>query len=99
MKKYNRTIVLSILLYVVLAGVSGYIIKNTSTMQGRQYRVEINQVMKQLEHQPMVENLDMTQYEYIKEVAFLKADTIDKKSIEFFYAMENKQESKIQPLY
>ncbi|MEG0276144.1 MAG: sensor histidine kinase, partial [Coprobacillus sp.] len=98
MKNYNRMIILSVILYIVIAGISGYFILNSDTKNNYAYRIESQRIMAELTDVSSIDNIDIHQYEYIQDVEFLNK-TDDKNKIESFYAENHNSKMQIIPFY
>ena len=83
MKKFNGIIVAVIFMYVFLA--TGLFLANRQGMakESMQYKVEIHEVMRQLEQGVEAAALPMSEYQFLQEVTFL--DKENEGNIATFY--------------
>lgn len=98
MKKYNYLIVCSIFFYLVLAVSTGFLLKGQQEESGQFYKVEINRIMAEINLPEDIENLDLTLYGAVKEVAYLSALETDRDVILDFYDGVNGGKSMVVPL-
>ena len=100
MKKYNRLIAISVILYLLAAAVVGYGIYQTKDRRGKAYKVEINRLYNSLSKGGPVDKLDLRACEYIQKVAFLAAgDLYQEESVLEFYGESNQTRTEVRPLY
>lgn len=98
MRKYNRLLALSVILYVVLAVSSGYILLKAETANSKEYKVEINRIRVSLSREKDLDKLDLRGYQYVKKVTFLAADA-SRQAYEDFYQERGRYQIVIMPDY
>lgn len=97
MKKYNRFLLVSIVLYLIIAFGAGRWVLRDTYKQIHAYRVEVNHLLSGL---TTVEQLyDLDQYTYLKEASFLPKEITDEDTIKLFFQEENTYEISIHPWY
>lgn len=97
MKKINGIILMVILIYVSLA--AGFFLsgRQEMTKESMEYKVEIHDVMRQLEQGVEAAVLDMSEYQFLQEVTFLYKK--DEGNIATFYVNKNGVHTSISPMY
>ncbi|MEG0592024.1 MAG: HAMP domain-containing sensor histidine kinase [Coprobacillus sp.] len=98
MKNYNKIITLSIVIYIVIAYISGNIILNMDTKGNQAYRVESQRIMGELKDISSIDKVNLKEYEYIQEIEFLNK-TNDKNQIQSFYSDNHNGKMQILPFY
>lgn len=99
MKKYNGLIVISVVIYCVLAFLSGNAILSMENTKNHAYRIESYRIMEQLKTPADINGLNMNNYQYIQEVEFLSADINNQSSVQQFFAEDNNHQIQIIPFY
>ena len=100
MKKYNRLIVIFVILYCFMALLAFFVIANGHKSREQYHKVEINRLMKKIaEEKEIDENIDCSQYQTIKHIAFLQLAETKRERIEEFYGGRNGLNSAVIPLY
>lgn len=99
MKKYNRLIVLVLVVYAVAAIVIGAGAYKMITEQKKDYKVEINRIYSSLSEGVPLDKLSLRSEEYIKDVQFLSVYEKSEERIRSFYQGENHLELEIKPLF
>lgn len=96
MKRFNGIIVAVMLIYVSLAVMFLVVSRQETGKESMEYKVEIHEVMRQLEQGAEVAALDMSEYQFLQEVTFL--DNNDEGNISTFYVNKNGVHTCIKPL-
>ncbi len=100
MKKFNYLIVLSVVVWMVLAIGTGIGTKHTAMQKNSEYKVEINRLYHSLSGELKPDKLDLRGYKYVKKVTCLGADELEQISrTEAFYESDNRYEMEIRPVY
>lgn len=99
MKKYNRIIIVSLLLYVMIATFVAIVLSNIDTKRNKENRIEINEFMSALSFDSEIEKMDIDPYQYIQAVSFIPANNIAKQDNISFFQEQNKNSISIQPWY
>lgn len=94
MKKYDQAIVISLLIYIVIATASAFLMKQEKEEQNAFYKVEINRIMNELETTGECD-LQEKKYNYIKEVDVLSMDA-NVNQVEEFLAEDSKYNTQIR---
>ena len=96
MKKFNGIIIAVVMVYIGLAGL--LLIGNRQGQNGETmvYKVEIHEVMRQLEQGAEVAALDMSEYQFLQEVTY--CDMENEGNIATFYVDKNGVHTCIKPL-
>lgn len=71
MKKYNRLLVCSVLLYVFIAVLAWYGISSITDKKEKYYKIEINRIYNSLSGEESLDKLSLDSYEYVKKVTWL----------------------------
>lgn len=96
MKRFNGIIILVVLVYI---GLAGLLLAGNRQEQGNEnmaYKVEIHEVMRQLEQGAEVAALDLSEYRFLQDVMFLPVG--NEINIAEFYDGKNGVHSCIKPL-
>lgn len=96
MKKYNVLMIAVALVYMSLAALFWITTQQEQKKESMQYKVEIREVMRQLEQGAEVAALDVSEYQFLKDVTFLDAE--DEGNVATFYVNKNGAHSSIKPL-
>lgn len=96
MKKYNVLMIAVALVYMSLAALFWITTQQEQKKESMQYKVEIREVMRQLEQGAEVAALDVSEYQFLKDVTFLDAE--DEGNVATFYVNKNGVHSSIKPL-
>lgn len=99
MKKYNRIIVLSLALYLLLAVLLHNFFINMQDDYDHSYRVESNMIMSQLSDYNQIEDFDLSDYEYIKSLEFISYYQTNQDELDEFYLESNTDEMMILPFF
>lgn len=100
MKKFNYLMVITVIVYILLAGGIWLAFHNPNVSKDREYLVEINRLMHVYERDGKYESLNLSGYPDIHATAFLsKKDAINQKMAESFYQPPTESDVYIQPLY
>lgn len=97
MKKFNGIIIAVVLIYVSLAVIFLLVSRQEDTKESMEYKVEIHEVMRQLEQGMEVAALNMSGYQFLQEVTFI--DKKDEGNIATFYVNKNGVHTSISPTY
>lgn len=100
MKKYNRLIVLSVMLYLLAAlWTAGASYRETADGE-KSYKVEINRIYSSLSGGISPDKLDLRSYKYVQAVSFLALDELgDQDRTSEFYDSSGSGEMEFRPLY
>ena len=97
MKKYNMLFYIAAIIYLCFSAVLlGIGLKSTGN-DSMAYKVEVHEVMRQLEQGEQVSAIDLSGYQYLKAVTFLP-ENADTERLSNFYAGENRVHSCVKPL-
>lgn len=99
MKKYNGLIVISVVIYCVLAFLSGNAILSMENTRHHAYRIESHRIMNQIKTTDDINQLNLNEYQYIQEIEFLKAETTNQSTVQQFFAEGNNNQIQIIPFY
>lgn len=99
MKKYNQLLIISVVLYFILAAGSGIFLCRQQKQDGQFYKVEINRIIAELEKPEDVERISLSAYKHIKNIAYLPVSETDKETMNDFYDGTNALESAVRPFY
>lgn len=115
MSNYNKLVVLSLVIYAVLAVAASAVLRTRQDEKGQFYKVEINRItaeiadqMRSAADQPgtnrtdvtkILDSLDLCAYQDIEGIAYLPVSVTDKESVLGFYSGANGTQSAIYPLY
>lgn len=98
MKKYNRLLAFSVILYMILAVLAGGIFLKAERTNDKEYKVEINRIRKSLSEEKNLDNLDLREYRYIKKVVYLEPDASEQRYEDFFQE-KGRNQIEIMPAY
>lgn len=96
MKKYNWLIITSVIIYTGLAVLLWYGGRKEQNKANMAYKVEIHEVMRQLEQGTEAAALDLSAYQYLQDVDYLPKE--EEAEIAEFYGEANGVHSCIKPL-
>ena len=100
MKKFNRLIGLSVLLYMLAALWTAGISYKDAADREKEYKVEINRIYNSLSEGEPLDKLDLHSYKYVRGVTFLSLESLDSEDITSeFYRGDDAGETEIRPLY
>lgn len=99
MKKYNYILVLSLLIYLILAVVMGNTFLGAKHKRNHAYRVEANRIMAALTDADAVNQIDVSTFEYVEEIEFLDKTIVNPEAVRHFFKEEDMRASYIQPIY
>lgn len=115
MRNYNKLVVLSLVIYAVLAVATSAVLRTRQDEKGQFYKVEINRIAAEIEDQmrfavdqpgtnrtdvtKILDSLDLCAYQDIEGIAYLPVSVTDKESVRDFYSGANGTQSAIYPLY
>ena len=99
MKKYNRIIILSIIIYLGLAFLSGNALLVSQNQQSHAYRVESQRIINQIQDISQVEKIDLRDYQYVKAIDYIKSNVINQNQLDSFYLESNLGQTQILPYY
>ena len=85
MKKYNQLLIISVILYLIIASGSGIFLCRQKNRDGQFYKVEINRIIAELGKPEDVERISLSAYKHIKNIAYLPVSETDKETINDFY--------------
>ena len=97
MKRFNQIMIAVAFLYVGLA--MGFLMWNCQeeTKENMEYKVEMHEVMRQLEQGAEVAALTMSEYHFLQEVTWI--DKEDEGNVATFYVNKNGVHTSVKPLY
>ena len=98
MRNYNYLIMLSLLVYVLLAAGIGLVNQNVTGKNEQYYKVEINRIMAKIKSLEDIDKIDLAEYHEIQTVSYLSSSETDQDKIMDFYAGENGTFSTVVPL-
>lgn len=98
MRNYNYLIMLSLLVYVLLAAGIGLVNQNVTGKNEQYYKVEINRIMAKIKSLEDIDKIDLAEYHEIQTVSYLSGSETDQDKIMDFYAGENGTFSTVVPL-
>ena len=99
MKRYNHLIVLSLIIYILLAFLSRSALLYIKDDNDRGYIVESNRIMNQINDKKQVDNFDLSEYEYIKNLEYLSYSITDQDILNDFYLESNTSNFQVLPFY
>ena len=99
MKKYNHLLLLSVILYLILAAGTGIFLSRQQKQGEQFYKVEINRMMAEISTAEDVENISLDLYHYVKNIVYLSAKETDRETVCDFYRGNNRMKSMVYPLY
>lgn len=101
MKNYNKLLLLSLLVYVLLADATMVGFREQQDKKGQLYKVEVNRIMAGLGDRKTqdMESIDLSACQEIQSVAYLPASETDKDTILDFFSGINGKQSMVCPLY
>ena len=99
MKKYNFLMAGVVVLYVLVAVCTGWILHSRREQTTMEYKVEINDLMTMLSRGTELEKLPLQDCVYVKQVRFLSAeDAENQERQQAFFAGRNQYETMTKPL-
>lgn len=105
MKRYNRLIFLSVIIYIMAAFVAGFGVYGAAAERGKEYKIEINRLYNRLSGDTDPDKLNLRSSRYVQNVSYLPvrylsetSRTGTRKAAEF-YEEGNHQKMEIRPLY
>lgn len=99
MKRYNQIIVLSLVVYVLLAFLLGNALLHVQDNHDRGYIVESNRIMNQIKNDKQISDFDLSDYRYIRALEFLSYDITNQDRLNDFYFESNSNSFQILPLF
>lgn len=99
MKRYNQIIVLSLVVYVLLAFLLGNALLHVQDNHDRGYIVESNRIMNQIKNDKQISDFDLSDYRYIRALEFLSYDITNQDRLDDFYFKSNSNSFQILPLF
>lgn len=99
MRRYNQIIVLSLVIYALLAFLLGNALLHVQDNHDRGYIVESNRIMNQIKNDKQISNFDLSDYRYIKALEFLSYDITNQDRLDDFYFESNSNSFQILPLF
>lgn len=100
MKKYNRLIACSVMIWLLLALGIGYGINRQNLQQNTQYKVEINRLYHSLSGTSEPDKLELRSCEWVREVTFLPEEGLaDEERVMEFYEGRNDMETEVRPVF
>lgn len=98
MKRYNRVLVCSVILYIALAAFAGGLLLRSEASDNKEYKVEINRIRGSLSEEKNLDKLDLREYRYIRKVIFLPANAFNQ-DYEDFFLKSGAYQMEITPAY
>lgn len=99
MKKYNRIILCSILLYLLVAAGLASFLFHAENQKDHSYRVEANRILTKLENGESIDKINLAEYETISKLDFLSKEVHNQETIKSFFQEDNTNNIYIQPFY
>lgn len=99
MKKYNKLIIVSIGLWLLLSLSFGAIVLHMEQTSNKAYKIDMNRIEQQLLSGVELAAIDVTEYEHILSVARLEAGEENKEVLEAFYQPGTDEAIEIHPFY
>lgn len=99
MKKYNILLIIITIIYLALSIFVFIHNYSEEDKMKNEYRVEINRLYSRLNEDRLFNDVDLSDYKYIKTISFLGSNENNKKVIENFYKSNNDTNMEIRPLY
>lgn len=99
MKKFDRLIVIFILLYVIMAGAVYMILRGITHEQDHHHMIEANRIMAELDDETQLDSFSYQEYDSIQKIEYLAGNTQDESTIQDFYRQHNRESTMIQPWY
>lgn len=99
MKRYNQIIVLSLVVYVLLAFLLGNALLHVQDNHDRGYIVESNRIMNQIKNDKQISDFDLSDYRYIRALEFLSYEITNQDRLNDFYFESNSNSFQILPLF
>ena len=97
MKRFKRIMIMVAIGYISLSMLLFAVKRQENEKENLEYKVEIHEVMRQLEQGAEVAALPMSDYRFLQEVTFMYKD--DEENIATFYANKNGVYTCVKPLY
>ena len=97
MKRFNQLMIAVALLYVCLALSFLMIQRKENTKETMEYKIEMHEVMRQLEQGAEVAALTMSEYQFLQEVTWI--DKEDEGNVATFYVNRNGVHTSVKPLF
>lgn len=86
-------------IYIVLAVVLGYVFIFTDDQRQHAYRIEVNRIMASLTDIHSIDDIELSSFEYIKDIDFLDGMIFKQETVESFFQEDNTRNIMIQPFY
>lgn len=100
MKKYNRLIIISILLYLLIALIAAFGIQKTAADKDASYKVEINRIYQSISSGISLDMLDLSSFQQVQQVNWLSAEKARKEEeSRAFYEAGNQLKIEIKPVF
>ena len=110
MRNFNKLVILSLVIYAVLAVFAAGVIQTRQDGRGQSYKVEINRIMGEIEAgmtgtekvtdvSEMLDRLDLRAYPSVEAVVYLPVSGTDREAAMNFYSGANGLQSAVYPLY
>ncbi len=99
MKRFKLIIGFTIVLYAVLATAVYLFVQGIREQRSNAHHIDINRIMGQLIESKSVEDVNLQEYETIKQITFLEAEDRDPARLRSFYQESNQNSYVIQPWY
>lgn len=100
MKKINLMIAGALLFYLTAFLFAGVFLKMHSQEKNREYLVEVNRIMYDLEKERSFSEPDLSEMQFVSRAAFLRAEDMEDLQVsEEFFRKKNGVETYIQPFY
>ncbi len=100
MKKYNTLIIFSIVLWLVIAIITGLCIRHLETRQNTKYKVEINRLYYSLSGELNPDKLNLHSCKWVEQIRVLSAmELTNEEKVTTFYESDNDLDTEICPIY
>ena len=97
MRNFNKLVILSLVIYAVLAVFAAGVIQTRQDGRGQSYKVEINRIMGEIEAgmtgtekvtdvSEMLDRLDLRAYPSVEAVVYLPVSGTDREAAMYFYS-------------
>lgn len=100
MRKFNTVIAAAVLFYLLTAAAAGYGIHNAATGQEQVHKIEINRIYSSLRDGVPQENIDLSEFRYVKGISYLPAGQVEEEDMAAaFYEEKNHLGSQVIPVF
>ncbi|MDE7273474.1 MAG: HAMP domain-containing histidine kinase [Lachnospiraceae bacterium] len=99
MRNYNKLVMVSLVIYAVLAVSAAVALRTRQDEKGQFYKVEMNRIIAKIEQGDAMDALDLRAYQDIRAVAYLPVSETDRGKVMDFYRGRNGMQSAVYPIY